>query len=120
MTLGAVNYVASYFKYKTPTLIQSKPTYKVLNWLKVKLRANASSVETDLGGGNHGYLGLVLSDAKYANVSPTPFVLAPLNIPANAAQVQAFKKISNMKKKNAYIMNARTCPDSSKTECCIL
>ena len=94
MTLGAINYVASYFKYKTPTPIQGTPTYKALNRLKAKLRANASSVETDLGGGNHGYL--VLSDAKYANVSLTPFLIpaypAPLNILANATQVQAFKR----------------------------
>ena len=112
MTLGAINYVALYFKYKTPTPIQGTPTYKALNWLKAKLSANASSVETDLGGGNHGYLWLVLSDAEYANVSPTPFLIpaypAPLNIPANTMQVQAFKRLSNMKKKNTYIMNART------------
>ena len=91
MTLGAINYVALYFKYKTPTPIQGTPTQKALNRLKAELRANASSVETDLGGGNHGYLGFLLSDAKYANVSPTPFVVpaypAPLNIPANATQV---------------------------------
>ena len=88
---GAVDYVASYFKYKTPTPIQGTPTYKALKRLKAELRANASSVECDLGGGNHGYLGLVLSDQEYATVSPTPFI-APaypgqLTIPANATQV---------------------------------
>ena len=96
MTLGAVDYVASYFKYKTPTPIQGIPTYKALKRLKAELRANASSVETDLGGGNHGYLGLVLSDAEYAQVSPIPFVApaypAPLTIPANATQVTAFER----------------------------
>ena len=85
--------MASYFKYKTPTHI---PTYKALNQLKAELCANATSVETDLDGGNHGYLGLVLSDAEYANVSPTPFVApaypAPLNIPANETQVQTFNR----------------------------
>ena len=95
MTLGTVDYVASYFKYKTPTPIPGTPTYKALKRLKAELRANASSVETDLGGGNHGYLGLVLSDAEYANISPTPFVApaypAPLAIPAHATQVQAFE-----------------------------
>ena len=115
--------MASYFKYKTPTPIQGTPTYKALNQLKAKLCANASSVETDLGGGNHGYLGLVLSDAEYANVSPTPFVVpaypAPLNITANEKQVQAFKRRTQYEEKNTYIMNAKTCPDSSKTERCI-
>ena len=95
MTLGAVDYVASYFKYKTPTPIQGTPTYKALKRLKAELRANASSVETSLGGGNHGYLGLVLSDAEYENVSPTAFIApafpALLAIPANSTQVTAFE-----------------------------
>ena len=78
-----------------PTPIQGTPTCKVLKRLKAKLWTNASSVETDLGGGNHGYLGLVLSDAEYANVL-VPAYPAPLNIPANATQVQAFKRLSNM------------------------
>ena len=83
--------MASYFKYKRPTPIQGTPTYKALNRLKAELRANASSVETDLGGGNHGYLWLVLSDAKYANVSPTPFLIpaypAPLRLILTVASI---------------------------------
>ena len=94
-TPGTVDYVALYFKYRSPTPIQGTPTYKALKRLKAELRANASSVESDLGGGNHGYLGLVLSDAEYTSVSPTPFLApaypAPLNIPANATQVRAFE-----------------------------
>ena len=74
MTLGLVNYMASYFKYKTPTPIQGTPMYKALKRLKAELRANASSVECDLGSGNHGYLGLVLSDQEHADVSATPFI----------------------------------------------
>ena len=93
---GAVDYLASFFKYKTPTPIQGTPTYKSLKRLKAELRANASSVECDLGGGNHGYLGLVLSDPEYAVISNTPFVAPaypqPLTIPNNATQVQAFER----------------------------
>ena len=88
VTPGAVDYVASYFTYKTPTPIVGTPTYKSLKRLKAELRANASSVETNLGGGDHGYLGLVLSTAEYATVSATPFTAptypATLTIPANA------------------------------------
>ena len=65
MTLGAVDYAASYFKYETPTPIQGAPTNKTLKRLKQELWANASNVESDLGGGEHGYLGLVLTDAEY-------------------------------------------------------
>ena len=94
MTIGAVDYAASYFKYKTPTPIQGTPTNKTLKRLKQELRANASSVETDLGGGDHGYLGLLLTDAEYAAVSNDPFEApeypAALTIPGGADQVEAF------------------------------
>jgi len=94
MTIGAVDYAASYFKYKTPTPIQGTPTNKTLKRLKQELRANASSVETDLGGGDHGYLGLVLTEQEYQAVSNDPFE-APeypeaLTIPRGTDQVRAF------------------------------
>ena len=41
---------------------------------KNELHSNASSVKTDLGGFDHGYFGLFLTDAKYTCVSGTPFV----------------------------------------------
>ena len=91
MTLVAVNYAASYFKYKTPTPIQGDPINKTLKRLKQELRANTSSVESDLGGGDHGYLGLVLTNVKYATTTATPFVPpvypATLEIPAGTYQV---------------------------------
>ena len=93
MATGTVDYAASYFKYKTPTPIQGAPTNKTLKRLKQELRANASSVESDLGGGDHGYLGLVLTDAEYETISNTPFT-APnypnaLTIPTGTDQVEA-------------------------------
>ena len=51
MTSGAVDYAASYFNYKSPTPIIGAPTNKTLKRLKQEFRANASSVESDLGGG---------------------------------------------------------------------
>ena len=51
-----VDYAQTYFKYKTPTKIQGAPSYKTLKMLKRELRANACSINTDLGDGNHGYL----------------------------------------------------------------
>ena len=63
----------------------------------MELRENASSVESDLGGGDHGYLGLVLSDAEYltvpgvgaGNVFIPPVYPGALTIPANATAIQA-------------------------------
>ena len=86
MAPGAVDYTASYFKYKTPTPIQGAPTNKILKRLKQELRANVSSVELDLGGGDHGYLGLVLTDVEYTTVCATsstaPTFLGTQVIPA--------------------------------------
>ena len=108
MTLGAVDYAGSYFKYKTPTPIQGTPTHKSLKRLKAELRANASSVETDLGGGDHGYLGLVLSDAEYAKIVPNAAFIAPLFphtlvIPNTVTQVEAFTlRDTHAEKKGLY------------------
>ena len=41
-------------------------TNKTLKRLQTELQANASSIKTDLGGGNHGCLALVLTDTEYA------------------------------------------------------
>ena len=107
MTVGAVDYAASYFKYKTPTPITGAPTNKTLKRLKQELWANASSVESDLGGGDHDYLGLVLTDAEYASISATPFVAphypAALTIPCGTDQVQALNRREQYKEaKRAY------------------
>ena len=55
------------------TPIAGEPTYQTLKELKDQLKANAASIPTTLGGGHHGYLGLILSPAAYATISPTAF-----------------------------------------------
>ena len=67
-----IDYATLYFKYPAPTPINGEPPNKTLKRLKQELRANALSIETDLGGGNHGYLGLFISDLEYAKIIPTP------------------------------------------------
>ena len=96
MTIGTIDYASSYFKYKTPTPICGEPTHKSLKRLKLELQSNASSVETDLGGGNHGYLGLVLTDEEYATIPNTQPFVAPnypptLVIPPLSTQIQAIE-----------------------------
>ena len=54
--------------------IIGEPTYATLKTLKDQLKANAASVPKTLGGGTHGYLGLILSPATYATISPTAFI----------------------------------------------
>ena len=94
-----VDYVNTYFPHPEPTKIEGEPTYKSLTTVNNELKANASSVDSELGGGNHGYLGLVLSDPEYATIPGTvpfepPAFPDPLVVPPTATQVQAF----NLKK----------------------
>ena len=61
--------------FPTPiTTITGEPIYESLKTLKDQLKTNAASIPTTLGGGNHGYLGLILSPAFYATIAATQFV----------------------------------------------
>ena len=73
MTENNIDYTR-YFEFKTLPKIHGEPDYSQLKELKDKLKTNASKITSDLGGGAHGHLGLVLSQGEYATVSPTPYV----------------------------------------------
>ena len=61
--------------FPTPiTKITGEPNYESLKHLKDQLKANTASIPTTFGGGNHGYLGLILSPAAYTAVTATQFV----------------------------------------------
>ena len=70
-----INYIDQYFEFKELTKIHGEPTYENLKNLHNQLKTNATSVPSNLGGGAHGHLGLVLSPTEYAIIAPnTPFV----------------------------------------------
>jgi len=50
-----------------------------LTLLKLELYANAMFTESALGGGNHGYLALVMSPADYAAQPGTVPFVEPIN-----------------------------------------
>ena len=56
------------------TKITGEPNYEGLKNLKDQLKANAASIPTTLGGGTHGYLGLILSPAAYATIADPQFI----------------------------------------------
>jgi hypothetical protein len=58
----------TYFQHKVLTKIHGQPSYESLQNVSTELKANASSVPSILGGGQHGHLGLLLSDARYATL----------------------------------------------------
>ena len=80
----------SMFEYQTLQKIHDEPDYIQLKIMKDKLKTNATKIPSELGGGGHGHLGLVLSPTEYANISPTPYVRpvhpGVLNIGPNASE----------------------------------
>ena len=69
------------------------PTYAIINELYKKLKTNSASVHSNLGGTQHGLLGLTLQDRTYTPLTVVPFVL-PMNpgtvptIPAGSSGLQ--------------------------------
>ena len=58
--------------------IRGKPTFNQLTDLRKLLVQNAATIHTTLGGGQHGYSGLVVSPADYALLSNVPFQMPGL------------------------------------------
>lgn len=80
------------------------------------MRANASSVDSDLGGGDHGYLGLVLTEEEYERVAPGNPFIAPrfpgrLEIPRGTDTIDAM----NMREEHKRELNLyRECREVEK------
>ena len=88
-----VNYVDTYFEYKTLTKIHGEPTFESIKKIKDELKANAMAVNSDLGGGRHGHLGLVLTQAEYSRISNVDYIRpehpGEIRIPGNSTQHEA-------------------------------
>jgi hypothetical protein len=69
MSSTNIDYVSTYFEFRTLTKIHGEPTYESLKSMTNQLKANACSVTSDLGGGSHGHLGLIMTPTEYALVS---------------------------------------------------
>jgi hypothetical protein len=50
--------------------VTGEPDYQTLHAIHKMLRANARSIDTHLGGGAFGHIGVVISDAAYEMISP--------------------------------------------------
>ena len=68
-----INYKETHFETPELKKIHGEPTYESLELLIKQLKANARSVHSNLGGGQHGHLGLVISPTTYNHISAVPF-----------------------------------------------
>ena len=62
------DYRTRFFVYKTLTKILGEPNVDTIARLQREVKRNAQKVTTTLGGGQNGYLGLVLSAIVYKKV----------------------------------------------------
>ena len=78
------------FEFPTLTKVHGELDFQKLKQIKNEIKANVSLIQSTLGGGAHGHLGLVLTPVEYALVSGTPYVrpVFPgiLIVPANTTQ----------------------------------
>jgi hypothetical protein len=81
--------------------IPGRPDYQTIHATWKFLQANSRAIETHLGGGTLGHLGLIIYDASYAMIAPTTYAgptlwttpqppgRAPSNTDGTAAQISA-------------------------------
>jgi hypothetical protein len=50
--------------------VEGEPDYQTIHATRKFLQANSRAIDTHLGGGTLGHLGLVTSDVSYSNISP--------------------------------------------------
>ena len=78
------DYCNEIFPCPYPPKCSSILTYKEVKDLYKMIKRNAASIRSNLGGGNHGLLGLVLSANDYAAIPNTaPFTLPTVLINHN-------------------------------------
>ena len=74
MTTTNIDYVSTYFEFRTLTKIHGEPTYESLKTMTNQLKANACNVTSNLNGGAHGHLGLVMTPTEYSSVSSVSYL----------------------------------------------
>ena len=74
MAISTVNYRDTIFEHPNLSKIVGVPTYETLHLLHNEIKSNAMAVHSNLGGGQHGYLRLVISPTAYALLNNATFV----------------------------------------------
>ena len=80
MTPTNINYVLAYFEFSILTKIHGPPYHDTLTKIADKLMANAASVTSDLGGGAHGHISLILLDLEYVQIPGTVSCIRPIHL----------------------------------------
>jgi hypothetical protein len=65
------------FPHQILPTVEGEPDYQTIHATRKFLQARSRSIDTHLGGGTLGHLGLIISDVSYSNIAP-PTAEAPL------------------------------------------
>jgi hypothetical protein len=71
MKYSTVKDVMTSFPHPVIPAVQGEPDYQTIHATRKFLQANSRAIDTHLGGGTLGHLGLIISDASYAQIAPT-------------------------------------------------
>jgi hypothetical protein len=71
MKYATVEEVIASFPHPVLPTVQGEPEYQTIHATWKSLQANSRAIDTHLGGGTLGHLGLIISDASYAMTAPT-------------------------------------------------
>jgi hypothetical protein len=71
MNYSTVEDVMASFPHPVLPTAQGEPDYQTIHATRKFLQANSRAIDTHLGGGTLGHLGLIISDASYAIISHT-------------------------------------------------
>jgi hypothetical protein len=101
MKYAIVEDIMASFPYSVLPTAQGEPDYQTIHATRKFLQANSRAMDTHLGGGTLGHLGLIISYASYAMIAPTTDAVptlwatpqapgrAPANTDGTAAQISA-------------------------------
>jgi hypothetical protein len=77
MKYSTVEDVMASFPHPILPSVEGEPDYQTMHSTRKFLQANSRAIDTHLGGGTLGHLGLIISDAAYYNIDP-PTAEAPI------------------------------------------
>jgi hypothetical protein len=70
MKYATIEEVMASFPHPVLPTVQGEPDYQTIHATRKFLQANSRAIDTHLGVGTLGHLGLIISDAAYARISP--------------------------------------------------
>jgi hypothetical protein len=72
MKTPSVKDIIASFPHPILPTVQGEPDYHTVHAIRKLLQENSRSIDSHLGGGALGHLGLIVSVAAYAIVAPAP------------------------------------------------